>query len=121
MLLAPGSYCTYKTTHDTKVDFDSSKVDVSYYAYEGNNLPGIGMCRLSAKTSTNLIGNNMLKTGLFNGLLSGNCGFFVVLHNKNLQVDTKIALYKSTEEFKELGNKLKIGMMFLSVLSFIHY
>jgi hypothetical protein len=48
MFLYPGAYCTYKTTHDTKVDFDPLKVDVSYYKYEGNNLPlGLGTCRLT--------------------------------------------------------------------------
>ena len=72
MLLAPGSYCTYKTTHDTKVDFNASKVEASYYTYEGNNLPGVGLCRLSGKTSNKLnIADNFLKTGLMNGLLSG--------------------------------------------------
>ena len=86
MYLAPGSYCTYRTTHDTKVEFDSLKVDVSYYEYEGNNLPKIGKCKLQENESKKqlTIADNFLKTGLLNGLLSGNCGFFVVLHNKNL-------------------------------------
>ena len=60
MYLAPGAYCTYKTLHDTKVNVDSYKVDVSYYTYEGNNLPGIGMCRLSDETSNKLIGDDLL-------------------------------------------------------------
>lgn len=123
MYLAPGAYCTYKTTHDTKLDFDSDKVDASYYTYEGNNLPGIGLCRLSGKTSNRLnIVDPLLKTGLLDGLLSGNCGFFVVLHNKNMQVETKISLYKSTEEFNEAKNQMKNGFLAAAILALsIHY
>ena len=55
MFLYPGAYCTYKTTHDTKVDFDPLKVDVSYYKYEGNSLPfGMATCRLTQKTRNNM-------------------------------------------------------------------
>ena len=100
MLLAPGAYCSYKTTHDTKVEYDKEKVEVSYYPYEGNNLPVIGMCKLAEKTKRTFILGEMLVTGLFGGILSGNCGYFVVLHNTNLQVETKITLYRNTEEFE---------------------
>jgi hypothetical protein len=66
--------------------------------------------------------DNFLETGLFNGLLSGNCGYFIVLHNKNLQVDTKIALFRSTAEFEDEAMKIKNGLMMLaSLLLFIHY
>jgi len=107
MYLAPGAYCTYKTTHNTKVEFDAQKVDVSYYEYEGNNLPGLGICRLQEKKSKSMgIADNLLKTGLLDGLLSGNCGYFVVLHNKNLQVDTKIEIFRSTAEFEDSAMKI---------------
>jgi hypothetical protein len=102
MYLAPGAYCSYKTSHDTKVDYQSSKIDVNYYNYEGNNLPMVGMCRLAEKTKNILnIGDNILETGMFGGLLSGNCGFFVVMHNKDLQVDHKISIYRNVNEFAE--------------------
>lgn len=85
MYLSPGAYCTYKTTHDTKLEYDPNKVEASYYEYEGNNLPGVGICRLSEKASKKLSKiDTRLETGMLNGLLSGNCGYFVVLHNRNL-------------------------------------
>ena len=83
MYLGPGAYCTYTTTHDTKVDFDRNKVEVTYYEYEGNNLPEVGLCKLTGKKKKLNLADNIIKTGLLGGVLSGNCGYFVVLHNKN--------------------------------------
>ena len=46
MDLYPGSYCTYATTENTKVEFNSKQVEVYYYSYEGNNIPLVGLCKL---------------------------------------------------------------------------
>jgi len=65
--------------------------------------------------------NNKLETGIFDGLLSGNCGYFVVLHNKNLQVDTRVQIYRNTAEFEE-GTIIKNSVIaLLFFLKFIHY
>jgi len=57
---------------------------VSYYSYEGNNLPLIGVCKLVNTAKHFLMADkNYLKTGILGGLLSGNCGYFVVIYNHN--------------------------------------
>ena len=121
MRLMPGAYCSYTTLHDTKVEFDEDKVTVKYYRYEGNTMPFLNMCKLTAKTANILdLKNNFIATGLFGGLLSGSCGYYVVLHNENQQTSTKITIYRNAEDFNSV-KALSLTASFMSLIGVIMF
>ena len=115
MLLGPGAFCTFSTLSDTRVDFNQSQVDVLYYAYEGINIDlfEIDTCKLEDNKSRVLPANdNNLKIGLLGGLLSGHCGFFVVVENKDYQRESEFKILRiSSEIVEKSGLRLKMAIM----------
>lgn len=85
--------------HDTKIEYDSDNLEVTYFSYEGNNLPLIGVCRLTEKVRNLVTPSSVLKVGLLGGFLEGNCGYFVNVENKSKQVSQAVTLYRSQSEF----------------------
>ena len=95
MVLKPGAACQFETKTDTRVDFDQVSVSVKYYSFEGNNLPFLSLCQLRDKAARTLLTvwptgqdvnrppANELRTGLLGGLLSGFCGYYLEIQNKN--------------------------------------
>lgn len=126
MLMKPSGLCQFQTKHDTRVDFDQLSVEVKYYSFEGNNLPWISLCELRTKVAHTLLmvspsGTNLqrpaneLRTGLLNGFLSGYCGFYVQIRNKNPFLRKEIIIYKSSIEFNGSGGlkALTAGLVML--------
>mmetsp|Transcript_31590 Transcript_31590/g.48293 ORF Transcript_31590/g.48293 Transcript_31590/m.48293 type:complete len:159 (+) Transcript_31590:173-649(+) len=109
LLLEPGHSCSYDTMKDTKVEYTSNDITAKYYSYEGNSLPWIGLCRLTDKVA-HIISSHvgLLQTGFLGGLLSGSCGFYVVITNSNKQVTREVTLYRSTNEFSGAASRASL-------------
>ena len=98
MILYPGATCTYKTFYDTKVEYEKQKVDVEYYNLEGQTLPMVGSCFLSSNVPKLLSSDLEIDTGIMGGLISGNCGYYVTIENKNRQVSSLVTIYRNVKE-----------------------
>jgi len=51
--------------------------------------------------------SNTLNIGMFGGLLSGHCGYYVILYNKNSQVSNLITITRDKAEAELGGHTLQ--------------